>query len=416
MGILKVFSSQDEPDPLIVQSSAPERLQLQPDGSHVHALRSSRRKEKIGRIFRDFLKTKKAIEEEDEDLDGSAHDAVEAAHTRNGLKPPTLLSTLMCELYDADSEAGVNQVLESLLRINSKPPNFDFTDRYGTLSNVVGEGAFGVVRVSQKNCGGPKRMLYAVKEFRPNLNEKKQDYVRRISSEFCLGSTLHHPNIIESLDLLCDNAGHYSGVMEYCAGGDLYTLIAVTGGLETVEADCFYGQILRGLRCMHDHGIAHRDIKPENIVLTVSGTVKLTDFGNAECFQLAHESATHLSEGVCGSSPYIAPETYRGQYDPRLTDVWSAGIIYMAMRTGRHMWTKAKTEDYFYAKYLKERDTPEGYPQIAKLEKDRQATIYKVLDPEPEGRPQVSEVLEAEWIRSASKCHAGDRTPCRHEP
>src|SRR6185369_16605151 len=107
--------------------------------------------------------------------------------------------------------------------------------------------------------------------------------------------------------------------MEYCAGGDLYTLIAASGGLEQDEADCFFGQLITGVKYIHDNGVAHRyvlvlifqieffcgiidsqsslvfsdiklsDLKPENLLLTSSGCLKITDFGNSECFRMAWE-------------------------------------------------------------------------------------------------------------------------------
>ena len=81
--------------------------------------------------------------------------------------------------------------------------------------------------------------LFAVKEFKRKPNESEKKYNRRLTSEFCISSSLKHNNIIDTLDLLKDAKGDYCEVMEFCSGGDLYTLIIAAGKLEYAEADCF---------------------------------------------------------------------------------------------------------------------------------------------------------------------------------
>ena len=95
-------------------------------------------------------------------------------------------------------------------------------------------------------------------EFRRRHNEPKKKYIKRLTSEFCISSSLHHLNVIDTLDLMQDTQGKYCEVMEYCAGGDLYSLIVASGGLELEEADCFFGQLINGVKYLHDNGVAHR--------------------------------------------------------------------------------------------------------------------------------------------------------------
>lgn len=180
---------------------------------------------------------------------------------------------------------------------------------------------------------------------------------------------MRHPNVIHTLDLLQDAKGDYCEVMEYCAGGDLYTLVLTAGKLEVMEADCFFKQLMRGVEYMHEMGVAHRDLKPENLLLTTHGALKITDFGNGECFRMAWEKEAHMTAGLCGSAPYIAPEEYTDkEFDPRKVDVWACGVIYMAMRTGRHLWRVArKEEDEFYERYIEGRKDEDGYAPIETL-------------------------------------------------
>jgi protein-serine/threonine kinase len=112
---------------------------------------------------------------------------------------------------------------------------------------------------------------------------------KRLTAEFCISSSMRHPNVIATLDLLLDTKGVYCQVMELCSGGDLHTVILTAGQLEETEADCFFKQLMRGVGYMHEMGVARRDLKLENILLTQRGTIKITDFGNAECFRTAWE-------------------------------------------------------------------------------------------------------------------------------
>ena len=116
-------------------------------------------------------------------------------------------------------------------------------------------------------------------------------------------------------------------------------------------------------------GVAHRDLKPENLLLTTHGSLKITDFGNGECFRMAWEKEAHMTAGLCGSAPYIAPEEYTDkEFDPRAVDVWATGVIYMAMRTGRHLWRVAKRdEDEFFDRYIEGRRGDDGYGPIETL-------------------------------------------------
>lgn len=68
-------------------------------------------------------------------------------------------------------------------------------------------------------------------------------------------------------------------VMEYMIGGDLKSLLAVSGFFEESAAKFYIAEITLALQYLHQHGIIHRDIKPDNMLLTASGHVKLTDFG-----------------------------------------------------------------------------------------------------------------------------------------
>lgn len=80
--------------------------------------------------------------------------------------------------------------------------------KYGKWGRTLGSGAGGTVRLikaSSKNGGA----IYAVKEFRPRrTGETEKEYQKKVTAEFCVGSTLKHVNIIQTVDIVSDH-GHY---------------------------------------------------------------------------------------------------------------------------------------------------------------------------------------------------------------
>lgn len=328
----------------------PPRFVVNPSfvGGHQHFLKSARRQEKLSDMLRNVIGGKAARNEP----------------VQEGEQQLSLMSNWVDQLKsERDSLAQDKKCGSS----NTET----LVQKYGKCQEIVGQGAFGIVRISHKRIEGIGEQLYAVKEFRRRPDETERKYSKRLTSEFCISSSLRHPNVIHTLDLLQDSKGDYCEVMEYCAGGDLYSLVLSTGKLEVAEADCYFKQMMRGVEYMHEMGVAHRDLKPENLLLTTFGSLKITDFGNGECFRMAWESDAHMVTGLCGSAPYIAPEEYtEKEFDARAVDVWATGVIYMAMRTGRHLWRVAKKEDdEFYERYLQGRQDEEGYPPIEALQR-----------------------------------------------
>jgi protein-serine/threonine kinase len=324
----------EEPGPM-------KRFTITDDGSHEHHLKVAKRHQKISDMVRGLWAKKEGGEDQPLTL---MHDWIVQKKTESKAS--------------ADLKGGPNQ-------------SVSLVEKYGKCQEIVGHGAFGIVRVShkpdsQEPRNPAKEKLFAVKEFHKRPNESPKKYQKRLTSEFCISSSMQHPNVIQTLDLLQDDKSDYCEVMEYCAGGDLYTLILSAGNLEAVEADCYFKQLMRGVEYMHEMGVAHRDLKPENLLLTSHGALKITDFGNAECFRMAWEHEAHLTAGLCGSAPYIAPEEYvNEEFDPRAVDIWACGVIYMAMRTGRHLWRVAqKGTDEFFTRYLEDRKEETGFRPI----------------------------------------------------
>lgn len=202
-----------------------------------------------------------------------------------------------------------------------------------------------LIKNSHKNGGA----IFAVKEFRPKRpGESEKEYQKKVTAEFCVGSTLKHINIIETIDIVSDH-GHYYEVMEY-APYDLFSVV-MSGNMCRPEIYCVFRQICDGVEYLHEMGLAHRDLKLDNCVMTTDNVVKLIDFGTAVVFHYPGK-ATQMATGVVGSDPYLAPEVLDNKpYDPRKTDVWSVAIIFMCMILRRFPWKipDPKTDPSFRA-------------------------------------------------------------------
>jgi serine/threonine protein kinase len=229
--------------------------------------------------------------------------------------------------------------------------------KYGRFERMLGSGAGGSVRLMKRADG----VTFAVKQFRDRHSwETERAYNKKITAEFCVGSTLHHGNVIEALDIVHENGKWYE-VMEY-APYDLFNIV-MSGKMSREEVACCTMQIVNGVSYLHSMGLAHRDLKLDNVVVNEHGILKIIDFGSAHVFQYPFEKTQVLAEGtsrvvydnhtnvpgVVGSDPYLAPEVFtQKKYDAQLVDVWSLAIIFCCMTLRRFPWKCPKTSDNSY--------------------------------------------------------------------
>ncbi|KAK3353184.1 kinase-like domain-containing protein [Lasiosphaeria hispida] len=215
------------------------------------------------------------------------------------------------------------------------------TSKYGKLGKVLGAGAGGSVRLMKRGDDG---VVFAVKEFRPRHSyETEREYVKKLTAEYCMGSSLHHGNIIETLDIVQEKGKWYE-VMEY-APFDLFAIV-MTGKMSREEVSCCFLQILSGVTYLHSMGLAHRDLKLDNVVVSEHGIMKIIDFGSAHVYKYPFESGLVLASGIVGSDPYLAPEVYdERKYDPQAVDIWSLAIIYCCMTLRRFPWKVPRMSD-----------------------------------------------------------------------
>ncbi|KAJ1550286.1 serine/threonine protein kinase, AGC [Cladochytrium tenue] len=118
-------------------------------------------------------------------------------------------------------------------------------------------------------------------------------------------------------------------VLEFVAGGDLWSLIRRFGRFFEDEARFYAAEIILGVEFIHSNGIIYRDLKPENILVTAGGHLKITDFG----FARPHVAGTN-STTFCGTPAYMAPEVILRQPYTLTVDWWSVGIVTYELLAG----------------------------------------------------------------------------------
>jgi len=200
--------------------------------------------------------------------------------------------------------------------------------------------------------------------------------------------------------------------MEFCPGGDLYAAIK-KGGMSPSEVECCFKQILNGVAYLHSQGVAHRDIKPENLFFDTKGHLKIGDYGASTVYRLPWESTVHMSTGLCGSEPYIAPEQFLNKpYDARLVDIWACGIVYYCLHFQELPWRAAQPgSDPLYSSYAAACANPNPSvstcpPTINNLNpRACRSLLRKMLEPDPRLRSTIDDVIAHQWVQSIEICH-----------
>lgn len=158
-----------------------------------------------------------------------------------------------------------------------------------------------------------------------------EEFIARFHREAQSATSLSHPNIVNIYDV-GEEDDIYFMVMEYVDGMTLKQYIQQHSPVDVTEAVDIMRQIASAISHAHDNDIVHRDIKPQNILIDHYGHVKVTDFGIAMAL-----SATALTQtnSVLGSVHYLSPEQARGGMATKKSDVYSLGIVFFELLTGR---------------------------------------------------------------------------------
>lgn len=232
-----------------------------------------------------------------------------------------------------------------------------------TIEKKLGEGGFGITYKALQNglnrtvcikeyflAGKCTRASHArtvcVQGISESLFEKyRQSFVK----EAKMLAALHHPNIVEVIDVFDENNTSYM-VMSFIEGRTLQSVVTsrihlsadtntitgnlqkACGGLPYPEAVNYIAQIADAVGYIHNNHILHRDIKPDNIMITADYKAILIDFGSAREFE-QDKTQVHtsmLTHGYAPTEQYTA-NSRKGSY----TDIYAIGATMYFVLTGQ---------------------------------------------------------------------------------
>ncbi len=208
----------------------------------------------------------------------------------------------------------------------------------------------------------------------------------RFLQEYELIADVDHENIVKIYELVIGDEHSYIA-MEYLGGGDLRPRIHA--GIREKEAVTYLRQIASALDAVHRVGILHRDLKPGNVMLRDNGSVALIDFGLAKRMRL--KLALTDSGEIFGTPYYMSPEQGRGNDIDERSDLYSLGVIFFEMLTGRKPFESDSAMGIIY----KHAEAP--VPLLPARLARYQMTINMLLAKRPEDRMPSAADIES-WL------------------
>ncbi|KAF9519013.1 hypothetical protein BS47DRAFT_1370870 [Hydnum rufescens UP504] len=204
--------------------------------------------------------------------------------------------------------------IDIVKRLQAICTDADPTRLYRSLVKI-GQGASGGVYTAYQ-VG--TNVSVAIKQMDLDKQPKKD----LIINEILVMRASRHPNIVNYIDSFLYRNDLWVGV---------YTDVVTANLMTEGQIAAVSRETAQGLEHLHRHGVIHRDIKSDNVLLSLTGDIKLTDFGF--CAQISDPA--HAKRTTMVGTPYwMAPEVVtRKEYGAKV-DIWSLGIMAIEMVEG----------------------------------------------------------------------------------
>ena len=263
------------------------------------------------------------------------------------------------------------------------------------IKGTLGKGKFGLVKLGAHKESG---RAVAVKIINKKLVTPVD--VQQVKSEIDILKIAKHPNIIKLYDVF-ENEKYIYIIMEYCAGGDLFSYIEKRGfKLKEERAAEIIHKLCTTVYFLHQYGIVHRDLKPENILMTDdtdSADIRLVDFGLGKIIGPG-ETCTE----PFGTFSYVAPEVLKEKPYNFKVDLFSIGIITYLLVAGFLPFDHESSEKEIARQTVYE---PTPFPSSIWKNISIEAKMFvdNLLDKDPDKRMTIQEVLQHKWLQKFHK-------------
>ena len=251
---------------------------------------------------------------------------------------------------------------------------------YILLNKSIGRGAFSKIYAGYTLFSNKDVAIKRIKNSKYKKNSKLLD------REIEIMKSLSHPNIIRLFDVIRERHTIFI-IMEMCENGD-FSKFLNNRPLKEKHAHRFLHQITNGLKYLHKHKIVHRDLKPQNILLTKNYILKISDFGLAKIFN------DTMSETICGSPLYMAPEILTYQKYNSKADLWSLGIILYEMLTGNTPYNSKSIYELVYDI----KNTTISLPEFVDVSNNCYDLLHRLLKVIPDERIDWKDFFIQDWI------------------
>ncbi len=242
------------------------------------------------------------------------------------------------------------------------------------IKEQIGKG--GMARVYLALHEGLDRQV-AIKVMSKHLDDDDSSFSDRFIREARIVAKLSHQNIITVFDVGVHDGYNYI-TMELVPGITLDDKIK--DGLSEQQALITMKQVASALDYAHAKGIVHRDVKPENIMYREDGSAVLTDFGIARSTTSAKKMTATCT--VIGTPHYMSPEQAQGQEVGSFSDIYSLGVVFYEMLTGKVPYDADSTIAIVF------KHITEPIPAIGDAHIKFQPLIDKLLAKDPKDRYQ----------------------------
>lgn len=252
----------------------------------------------------------------------------------------------------------------------------------------IGAGGMGIVY-----CASDTRLDRKVALKLLRCVDGDPQHVTRFEREARAASALNHPNIVSIFDIGEADPGRFI-VMEYVTGRTLRDMLKQGLLLDSLVE--LGSQMARALSAAHAAGITHRDIKPENLMVRDDGYVKIVDFGLATLLREEPagksllQTAVTLPGQIFGTPRYMSPEQARGESSGAPSDIFSLGMVFYEMATGRCPFSATSIPEVLQAIVAQNPEQPSHWNPAITPAHDQ--LILAMLRKNPSERPSASAV------------------------